>query len=438
MAIDTSIELRNKLVYQVFNRNHNNTGTFKEFIGDLDRIKELGVDYVYLLPIHEIGKLRKKGNLGCPYSIKDYYSINPEYGTLADFEDLIGEVHKRNMKIIIDIVFNHTSHDSVMLDKYEHLYFKRNGKLANRVGDWWDITDLDYTNIELHDVMIDILKYFTNLGVDGYRCDVASLLPLEFWLKARKEVKLINSDTIFIAESVHSSFVVELRNDGIDALSDSEVFQAFDVCYDYDIHEKFIGQFSNENCISDWVSALRFQEGCYPKNYVKLRNIENHDQPRINSLIKDDSTLRNYTALNSFLKGMTMIYAGQEARAKKRPDLFDTDKVDWSELSNSKDIQQIISTIARLKKSDNIFINGAYEYVDTKHDGLVHIIYKNADYKYHGIFNLKNVSGVHHVGVGELPRSAAVNVLNSGEIEFLYGNIIISEEPVIFKEIVKK
>ncbi len=438
MANDTNVLLRNKLVYQVFPRNHTKSGTFNELVGDLDRIKELGVDYIYLLPIHEIGMLNKKGNLGSPYSIKDYYTINPEYGTMVDFKNLIKEIHSRDMKIIIDIVFNHTSHDSVMLDKYEHLYFKRDGKLANRVGDWWDITDLDYKNIELYDIMIDILKYFTNIGVDGYRCDVASLLPLDFWLKARREIKEINSDSVLIAESVHAGFITSLRNEGIDALSDSEVFQAFDVCYDYDIHDKFMGQFTNDNAIKVWVDALKFQETIYPNNFVKLRNLENHDQPRINSLVNDDFTLRNYTALNCFLKGMTMIYAGQEARARKRPDLFDTDKVDWSELDNSKDIQSIISTIIRLKKSDNIFIDGIYEYKDTKYDGLVHIVYRNCKYKYHGIFNLKSVSGQHYVGVGELPRSAAVNILDGKEIEFLYGNLIIQREPVIFKELIEK
>ena len=95
MSYKTSKDLRNLFIYQVFNRNHNETGTFNEFINDLDRIKDLGVDVVYLLPIHKIGQKKKKGKLGCPYSIQDYYSINPEYGTLDDFKNLIEEIHKR-------------------------------------------------------------------------------------------------------------------------------------------------------------------------------------------------------------------------------------------------------------------------------------------------------------------------------------------------------
>ena len=163
MSLKTSKDLRNIFIYQVYMRNHNKTGTFKEFVNDLDRIKDLGVDVVYLLPIHKVGQKKKKGNLGCPYSIQDYYSINPEYGTIEDFK-----------------VYNHTSHDSVLLrDHPNYFYYNESGELANRVGDWWDITDLDYTSdIGLWGYLIDTLVYWTKMGVDGFRWDVASLLPI--------------------------------------------------------------------------------------------------------------------------------------------------------------------------------------------------------------------------------------------------------------------
>lgn len=109
VALDTSLSLRQSVIYQVYNRNHNNTGTFRELIYDLKRIKELGVDIVYLLPIHPIGKKDKKGSLGCPYSIKNYREVNPEYGTLEDFKDLIKAIHEHGMKLMIDVVYNHTS-----------------------------------------------------------------------------------------------------------------------------------------------------------------------------------------------------------------------------------------------------------------------------------------------------------------------------------------
>ncbi|MBQ1769210.1 MAG: alpha-amylase, partial [Turicibacter sp.] len=135
MAKDTKVSLRQSVIYQVYNRNHNKSGTFRELIGDLKRIKELGVDILYLLPIHPIGDKDKKGTLGCPYSIRDYREINPEYGTLEDFKDLIKVTHACGMKLMIDVVYNHTSRDSKLLMNHpEWFYQNQNGEFANRVG----------------------------------------------------------------------------------------------------------------------------------------------------------------------------------------------------------------------------------------------------------------------------------------------------------------
>ena len=128
MSKTTSQNLRNLLIYQVYTRNHTKEGTFKALEKDLERIKNLGTDILYLLPIHPIGKKEKKGNLGCPYSISDYRKVNPEYGTLEDFKDLIKQVHDKNMKLMIDVVFNHTSRDSRLLNEHpDWFYHKPNG-----------------------------------------------------------------------------------------------------------------------------------------------------------------------------------------------------------------------------------------------------------------------------------------------------------------------
>ena len=434
MAENTNIALRSSLIYQVFNRQHNKTGTFKELEKDLERIKNLGTDYVYLLPIHEIGQKQKKGELGCPYSIKDYYSINSEYGNLEDFKSLLAAVHKKGMKLIMDIVFNHTSRDSVMLETHGDLYFKNEkGELSNRIGDWWDITDLDYRKKELYPVMIDILKYWANMGVDGFRCDVASFLPKDFWLQAREQIVHVNKDIIWIAESVHASSVKFMRDSGFGALSDSEVYEAFDICYDYDIHNFYLGYFKGENSLQDYLDALMRQETMYAENYVKLRCLENHDQPRIASLVRDYDKLLNFTAFNSFLKGTTMVYAGQEARADHHPDLFNIDKVDWSLLNNSKEISDIIRTIADLKKKDSIFTQGAFK-INTMHvDGLVHIEYENSEKTIHGFFNLGGVEGCLKTGLPELDAELFTNMLTGEKVQIFQGNIPIYSSPVIIE-----
>ena len=172
-------ELQNKVIYQVYVRNYTKAGTFKALIKKLDYIKSLGIDIIYLLPIHEIGQKGKKGSLGCPYSIKDYYSIAQELGTLNDFKKLIKEVHNRDMKIMMDVVFNHTSRDSILIDQHPDWYWKnKDGELSNRVGDWTDVYDLNHDNLELEEYLSDNVKYWADLGVDAFRFDVASILPL--------------------------------------------------------------------------------------------------------------------------------------------------------------------------------------------------------------------------------------------------------------------
>ena len=156
----TPIKYRNMTIYQVFVRNHSNEGTFQGLINDLDRIKDLGIDIVYLLPIHPICVKNRKGSLGSPYSIRDFRSINPELGTRDDFQLFIDETHRRGMKLVMDIVFNHTSRDSVLLQNHpEWFYVDQNGHFNNRVGEWWDITDLDYTKDKnLWIELVDTLK----------------------------------------------------------------------------------------------------------------------------------------------------------------------------------------------------------------------------------------------------------------------------------------
>ena len=241
MADQTKKELRNKLMYQVFVRNYTEEGTFDGVRRDLDRIRDLGVDIVYLLPIHPIGEKCRKGSLGSPYAISDYRAVNPEYGTLEDFKALADAVHEKGMKIIIDVVYNHTSPDSVLsVEHPEWFYRKEDGSFGNHVGDWSDIIDLDYTREGLAEYQIETLKYWAGM-VDGFRCDVAPFLPLAFWEKARKEVAEVNPDCLWLSESVEPAFIREMRDVGLNVLSDGEVFRAFDVCYDYDVFEYFTG-----------------------------------------------------------------------------------------------------------------------------------------------------------------------------------------------------
>lgn len=426
MSRTTEKDLRNLFFYQVYVRNHTDEGTFKAFEHDLDRIKNLGVDYVYFLPIHEIGQKKKKGELGCPYSIKDYRSINHEYGTIEDFKHLVDEIHKRGMKVMIDVVYNHTSHDSVLLEEHpEYFYKNEDGEFANRVGDWWDITDLDYTNdIGLWEELIDTLIYWTKQGVDGFRWDVASILPFDFLEEAHERVLDENPNIIFLSESVHGGFLQYIRNQGYTGLSESEIYQIFDIAYEYDVEPFRTGYFNGDNSLKRYVEELKNQEAIYPDNYVKLRNLENHDYGRFAPMVNNDmDKILNWTAATFFQKGSTMIYAGQEFNDTNRPSLFDKDLVNW----DGKNISDFISKMASIAK-DKTFSYGFHDIHIQEKDVLV------SEYRYLG----KKVLGVFNVGLeqGSIELDVAdgeyVNVIDDSIVTVKDKQLQLSNNPVIF------
>ena len=348
MAAKTDIRLRSDVIYSVYLRNHTPEGTFHALISDLDRIKALGTDIIWLLPIHPIGEQGKKGSLGCPYANRDYRTVNPAYGTMEDFRHLVDEIHARGMKCIIDVVYNHTSPDSTLTQEHpEFFYRKSDGSMGNHVGDWTDVVDLDYNCRDLWDYLIESLVMWAQI-VDGFRCDVASFVPVEFWCKARQAVEQVRPGAIWLAETVHSGFGQFSRKSGLYSANDYEMFTAFDMEYDYDIREVFDRYLKGEITLSHYVDMLNFQECLYPANHIKMRCLENHDQPRICSFVKDPAALENYTAMLYFLKGTTLLYGGQEYCCDHVPSLFEKD-VFPRDLN--KDISPMLAKLGEVKKT---------------------------------------------------------------------------------------
>lgn len=348
MAENTNLKLRNQIIYQIFVRQYSKEGTFEAVRLDLDRIRDLGVDIIYFAPIYPIGKVARKGSWGSPYSIRDYRAVDPSYGTMEDFERLVNDIHGKGMKCMLDIVYNHTSRDSVLAEEHpEWFYHKADGSLGNRIGDWTDVADLDYSHKDLWDYQIQTLVDWARL-VDGFRCDVAPLVPLDFWKKARAEVARIRPDCIWMAESVEPPFIRYCRSQGIPALSDSELYQAFDIDYDYDISDTFYAAAEGKVPLSDLAAAVNQQETLYPANYVKLRNLENHDRARAAFLFPDRQTLLNWTAFVYFQKGVTMLYAGQEFRNTLHPSLFEREPFSRE---TGDDLTSCLQALAKIRKN---------------------------------------------------------------------------------------
>ena len=347
MAKTTSSAMRQQIIYSIFVRNFSKEGTFQAVIPELDRIKALGVDMIWFMPIHPLGEVARKGQEGSPYAIKDYRSVNPAYGTMADFEQLCDAIHARGMKVMIDVVYNHTSPDSVLVEEHpEWFYYKPNGQRGNRVGDWTDIVDLDYTHRGLWDYQIETLVNWARL-VDGFRCDVAPLVPIEFWLEAREVVAKVKQDFVWLSESIHLEFIRDMRAMGVLAQSDCEIYQAFDMTYDYDVRDAFEDYVKGTRPLSYFVDRLNLQDVIYPANYVKMRNLENHDNPRIKALVPDSAMLQQWTAFMYFQKGSALIYNGQEVQASHVPTLFDMDPIEWDW---TQDLSPLMTRLAEIKR----------------------------------------------------------------------------------------
>ncbi|MCD2255369.1 alpha-amylase family glycosyl hydrolase [Agrilactobacillus fermenti] len=391
MALDTDIRLRNAVIYSIFVRNHTPAGTLSAAMADLPRIKALGTDIVWLMPIQPTGQVAAKGALGSPYAIRDYRQIDPAIGTFTDLEAFVKRAHDLDMRVLLDVVYNHTAPDSVLAQTHpEWFYRTAAGKMGNRIADWSDVVDLDYRQKVLWDYQIETLKLWRQY-VDGFRCDVAPLVPLAFWLKARQVINTANPDTIWLAETNHPEFIKIVRDMGFDAASDSEIYQAFDMTYEYDAIEAFKAALAGNISLAEYARLLERLDITYPKNYVKMRFLENHDNERATSYIHDDTTLINALAFKYFEKGSFLIYAGQEFGAQHLPSLFDSDKIDLSATDAKIDLTQFMQQLSQLKHQP-LLRSGAY-FVTAENDRVLNVRYEKAEQKLIGFFALRPFVG---------------------------------------------
>ena len=325
MAQNTDKTLQHKLIYSVFVRNHTPEGTFRALEDDLDRLRALGTDIVWLMPIHPIGKEGRKGTLGSPYAISDYRAVNPEYGTEEDLRHLVDTIHQRGMQCIIDVVYNHTSPDSVLAQTHPEWFFHdEQGRPGRHVADWWDIVDLDYSHKALWRYQIDTLKKWAEI-VDGFRCDVASSVPLDFWVQARQEVETVRPGCIWLAESVHGAHVLGMRKMNAYCATDTELYKAFDMTYDYDLWPWFESCMTGKNTLQQYIDMLNYQEQTYPSGFIKMRCGENHDTPRLAHWVPEEDRLRHWLAFLYFCRGSMLLYGGTEFAPRKQVGLFDAD-----------------------------------------------------------------------------------------------------------------
>ena len=337
--------VRNAVIYEVYLRSFSKEGTFKGLEQKLPELKALGVTVVWLMPIHPIGELGRKGELGSPYSVQDYYAVNPAYGTLDDFKSLVSSVHRLGLKIIIDLVANHTSWDSKLL--FEHPeWFKKNNKgaIVSPNADWTDVAQLDYRQHELRKYMINVMTYWVrDAGIDGFRCDVADFVPLDFWETARAELDRIKP-VVMIAEG----------KDPDDHL------KAFDLTYSWNLYEAMDDVVRRKRSVEVFDELLSREKLKYPKNALRMRFISNHDKN-----VQDEPAVQQYTlagaratAVLAFTyPGVPLIYNGEEAGNIRKLSLVKKVTIDWS---NGKDYRNLYSKLAQLRDEHPALRQGDY------------------------------------------------------------------------------
>jgi glycosidase len=341
--------VRDGIIYQVFPRNFSPEGNFNAITAQLDRLKDLGVTILWLMPIHPIGQEKKKGTIGSPYAVRDYYAINPDYGTKDDLKRLVAEAHKRHMRVIIDIVANHTAWDSMLMkhpDWYKH---DARGNITYPY-DWTDIAALNYTNPQLRKYMIDMLKYWIrDFDLDGFRCDVAGEVPTEFWESARAELDEIKPDIFMLAEAHKPELEVK----------------AFELDYSWPLHSALTDVLQGRAPASDLRAAWEKEFYEWPRGALHMRFSDNHDERRAIARFGEPGALAA-SALMFTLDGVPLIYNGMEVgdtTESGAPALFEKLPIFWPIAERRPEFPRFYKQIIAIRQQHEALRDGTMQWL---------------------------------------------------------------------------
>ncbi|MBX7171519.1 MAG: alpha amylase C-terminal domain-containing protein [Pyrinomonadaceae bacterium] len=333
---------RKAVMYQINTRAFTKEGTFRAAEKHLPRLKELGVDILWIMPINPIGEKNRKGTLGSPYSVKDYYGVNPEFGTMEDFKHLVAEAHKLGFHVILDWVANHTAWDNKMQSEHPDWYDKdwKGDFRPTPWFDWTDIINLNYKSPGLRKYMTEAMKYWVKeADIDGYRCDVAGFVPIDFWNNLRKELDQIKP--VFMLAEWESRDLHEY---------------AFDMTYAWTWYERLepIAQGKAKD-LGGLYGYYSWNEGFYPRDAIRLVGVSNHDKNAWDGTEFElfGKGLQNAMVLSVVGEGMPMIYNGQEAGNTKRLKFFEKDEIIWKPHPNG----DLYKKLFALKKSNLTLLN---------------------------------------------------------------------------------
>lgn len=307
-------------IYEVNIRQHTPQGTFNAFREKLPELSKLGVEILWFMPVQPIGVENRKGKLGSYYSIQDYTAINPEFGTMEDFKNLVTAAHDLGFKVILDWVANHTAWDHKWIKEHPNWYTRKNGKVVAPVEDWSDVADLNYDSDSLRSAMQEAMMYWVNeADIDGFRCDVAMMVPMDFWNETR--LKLDSLKPVFmLAEAEGPEF------------HDT----AFDMTYGWEFHHIMNEIAKGGKTVAAIDSYYAKQDSLYDPSDMHMYFTTNHDENSWNGTVFErmGQNAKSFFILSAtFPNGMPLVYTGQEYGNDKRLVFFDKDTVSASDSS---------------------------------------------------------------------------------------------------------
>ena len=324
------------VLYEVNVRQYTEEGTFKAFEEHLDRLKDMGVNTLWLMPIHPISETERKGTLGSYYAVSDYKDVNPEFGTIEDFQHLLDKAHEMGFKVILDWVANHTGWDNAWIKEHDDWYVHKDDGSIKSPYDWTDTAQLDYENYQMRAEMIDAMRYWVeDIGVDGFRCDHAIGVPANFWNAAVYKLKSVNSDIMMLAETSATQGLTEY---------------AFDTCYNDMLYGQALmtkGGVATSSIQDGMVVSPNYLGDSFPMNYL-----DNHDKNSYEGSIvgRFGDTYPPLLALTYLTPGIPLIYTSDEMGYDHEIEFFEKDTVKWNE--NPK-YAPLMTALSKLKTSNS-------------------------------------------------------------------------------------
>ncbi|MEN9714577.1 MAG: hypothetical protein RJA35_44 [Actinomycetota bacterium] len=352
----------NATVYEVNIRQFSPAGNFAGVTAALPRIKALGTDVIWLMPIYPVGKLNAKGTLGSPYAVANYKAVNPDYGTDADFKTLVDTAHSLGLKVVLDWVPNHTAWDNPWVTQHPDWYtHDASGNIISPAGtDWTDVADLNYNNPDLRAAMTDALKYWvTKFDIDGYRCDYAGGVPTDFW----------DSATAAVDQVKQLWWLAEDQSDW-DLLS-----QSFSSNYNWEL----LGALNKVGGRDDILFAMADSTGNYPSNTFPLNFITNHDENSWNGteFQRMGKAVPESAAITFITPGIPLIYDGQEIGLNHQLAFFEKDPIDWGADPASSTWTAFYSKLINLRKNNSALYSGTaggpLGYITTGNDNVLSV-----------------------------------------------------------------